>query len=88
MTTEVWLIEGNCGDYYCEGNHVVGIYASENDATEAKLIVDQATYSIASHDEPRRMFPCWHETEIVRVTMGEIPPFHELRGQAKYEHHG
>lgn len=80
--TEVWIVQGNCGDYYCDGNHVIGVYESEKEANEAAMIAERSTHSYASHAEPRSPFRTWTETDVNKITVGEVPPLHELRGRA------
>lgn len=31
----LWLVLGDCGDYYCEGQHPIGVYSTEELANQA-----------------------------------------------------
>jgi hypothetical protein len=36
--TDVWVVQCGCGDYYCDAEHIVGIYSDEQ---RARTIVSQ-----------------------------------------------
>lgn len=75
----IWVVEGNCGDYYCEGNHVIGIYTTARKAEEAAGVARTAVHSYSSHPEPRRSFSTWSEVSVSRVTLDQSPSLSELR---------
>lgn len=80
--SEVFVVEGSCGDYYCEGSHVVGIYTTDEEAQRARTAALAATHSYARHDEPRPTFRTWQDAEVVKVTVGVQPTPFEMRGVA------
>lgn len=69
MNAHVWVVQASCGDYYCEWDHLLGVYASEERAEVALLMAQAAEHVYGSHGEPRRRFPTWSE---VRINMREI----------------
>lgn len=28
----MWIAQGNCGDYYCDGGHFLGVFTTEENA--------------------------------------------------------
>lgn len=75
--TYVFAVMASCGDYYCEHEHLVGIYTSE-----------AAALAIAS--EPKKLRSChgdfsrFDDMEVVRIAMNEVLPDGELKVQGRY----
>ena len=40
-TVKLYLIQANCGDYYCEGEHVVGVATTLEDALRIKAEAEE-----------------------------------------------
>lgn len=77
----VYVVEGNCGDYYCEGVHVIGIYTSERLAELAREAASKAVHIYMNHEEPRKQFKTWYEVEVRTYTVDEAPVVRcEVRG--------
>ncbi len=34
---EVWIVQFDCGDYYCEGKHLAGVFDSKERADEFRV---------------------------------------------------
>lgn len=54
---KVWLIKGNCGDYYCEAEHVVAIASSYDQVPRLAKEAQQLTIPRPPH-APYKMFDC------------------------------
>lgn len=76
----VWIVEANCGDYYCDGDHTVAVYTTRELAEHGAAAAENMTESYNSHPEPRRLFKKWSEIEIVEYTLDETPPVHKMYG--------
>lgn len=65
----VWLVVADCGDYYCEGAHVVAVAASEEDAVRLRAEADAATHHYRSHGPDGRRYKTFAETSVERVPL-------------------
>ena len=66
--TTLWLLTGDCGDYYCEGLHPLAIASSRERAEELKAEAEAATWTNSSGSSGRR----WVEVEIDEVLPNEL----------------
>lgn len=69
-TTYVFAVMGSCGDYYCENEHLVGIYTDERSARA----VAGDRERLKRENGSRR----FDEMEVVRLPLGEVLPHGEL----------
>lgn len=68
----VWLVTGECGDYYCEGVHVLAVATTEADAERLKVEAEAATWTNKAGTSGRR----WSEVDV------ETAPLDALRAGA------
>lgn len=69
----VWLVVGDCGDYYCEGNHVLAVATTEAEAVRIRTEAEAATWTNRYGSSGKR----WAEVGI------ETLPVDELRADAR-----
>lgn len=71
--SDVWVVQASCGDYYCEWDHLLGVYASEEQAEMARGVAVVAEYVYRSHAEPRRRFSAWDHVRINKFELDRLP---------------
>jgi len=60
----VWLVTGNCcGDYYCEGEHVLAVASTEADADALRASAESATWA----NRFGQSGPRWTDVTVERV---------------------
>lgn len=64
----VWLVTANCGDYYCEGVHVVAVARSAEEAETLKAEAEEATWTNSAGSSGKR----WSDVEIEEVQTSEL----------------
>lgn len=60
----VWVAQGDCGDYYCEGEHLLGVFTGE----EAAKLSGQAYVSV----DRLRQFSVGERTLDEDLSSGEV----------------
>lgn len=49
---KLWIVKLDCGDYYCDGNHIGGIYSTQEAAERRKSVLNDGVISL---DYPARV---------------------------------
>jgi hypothetical protein len=57
-----WIVYGECGDYYCEGNHVIAVTSSEERARELA----------ARAADPERSSKRFYETAVEEIEVDAL----------------
>lgn len=61
--TDVWLVTADCGDYYCEGEHVIGVATTEAEAERVKAEAEAATWGNRYGASGKR----WNDVSVAQV---------------------
>lgn len=63
---EVWLLLGDCSDYYCEGLHPIAVATSEESAEQLRADAKKAM-NWYGHGENRRGYRAWAEVSVQKI---------------------
>lgn len=61
----VWVVSYDCGDYYHDGEHLVGVFATEADAKEATVKHDKSR-------NPQEFYYNRYEYAVYSLTVGKV----------------
>lgn len=73
--SEVWLVLGYCGDFYCECEHPVAVAFTEEEA-KALAVTAEATEVTYGTGEFARSYKVWPSAVIERVLVGVVATEH------------
>lgn len=72
--TDVHIVVAECGDYYCNAEHLVGIYTTPELADAAKAVAEASVTVHLNHDPDTRSTPLtWESVEVQTITLDEMP---------------
>lgn len=67
MATEVWLLQYDCGDYYCDGDHVLGVFTTRQKAMDGETDHREKTTRSDKHLFEYRISE-WQPDELALTT--------------------